>query len=165
MLATVRDRIRALWRRGLATAAVGLLLALLATGGAGFLAVAAYLALAQVTAPWGAALIVGGTLLGVALLGALGLWLALRDGHAAAPSRPPPAAAGAPADAGEQPVDMAVRLGGDLGRRLGRRGVRTPEVMLGALVVGTVLGASPALRDRLFRTADVRPRQRDRGHC
>ncbi|MDZ7753254.1 MAG: hypothetical protein U5S82_16775 [Gammaproteobacteria bacterium] len=156
MLATEGDRIQALWRRALATAALSLALALLAAGGAGFLALAAYLALAQVMAPWSAALIVGGSLLGVALLGALGAWLMLRGRHDGAASQLAPPAAGAPADADERPVDVAARLGEGLGQRLGRRGVRVSDVMVAALVAGTLLGASPALRARLFRNGGVR---------
>ncbi|MDZ7750356.1 MAG: hypothetical protein U5S82_01570 [Gammaproteobacteria bacterium] len=165
VLAAARARVRAVWRRGLAMAVLSLVLALLAVSGAGFLVLAAYLALAQVMAPWSAALIVGGALVGVALLGALGVWLILRGRHDGAASQSAPPAAGAPADADERPVDMAARLGEDLGQRLGRRGVRVSDVMVAALVAGTLLGASPALRARLFRNGGVPPRQRERRRC
>lgn len=165
VVAAAGARVRDLWRRGLATAALSLVLALLAVGGAGFLALAVYFALAQVMAPWSAALIVGGILLGVALIGALGAWLVWRQRYGAIRSQPEPADEGAPGEARERRVDMARRLGEDLGRSLGHRGVRTSDVVMAALVAGAVLGASPALRDRLFRGGGVPSRQRDRHRC
>ncbi len=162
VLATAKNRVRVLWRRGLATAALGLVLALLAAGGAGFLALAVYFALAQAIPPWSAALIVGAILLALALLGALVVRAMLRDGDTEAPSHPPPAGAGAPGAGEERPVDVATRLGEDLGQSLGRRGVRASDVVVAALVAGAVLGASPALRERIFRTDASRDRQRRR---
>jgi hypothetical protein len=47
-------------------------------------------------------------------------------------------------------VENVAELGRTLGRDLSQYGIRTSDVMLGALLAGTLLGASPALRDRLF---------------
>lgn len=131
------------WRRLLRQSLLLAACSLVALAGVGFLVAAAYLGLRVVLAPWAAALATGGILLVTAAAGLLAARLA--DGGVDAPAE---CVADEPR---EQPVDVATRLGEDLGAHLGRRGVRTTDLVFAGLVAGTVLGASPALRQRLFR--------------
>lgn len=126
-------------------AALGLILALTAAfAGAGFLLAAFYVYLAQSMPAWGAALVVAGVCFAVAFV----VLLIVRArsarrgggvGHAAAPS--------GEAGGGGAATDLAFDLG-----RLGADGVRgnPKSSMAVAMLAGLILGASPALRDRLL---------------
>ncbi|MGD8592352.1 MAG: hypothetical protein PVG20_07610 [Thioalkalispiraceae bacterium] len=118
-----------------------------ALGGLGFVAVGSYLSLSEVFVPWVAGLIVG---CGILLLSLLGAWLTLlywrRTTQPESPIEPPMENAEA-----QTMVDTAAHLGEIVGESLSKSGIRTTDVMIAALVAGTVLGASPALRDRLLK--------------
>ena len=122
------------------SAAVGLLaIALIAIGG--------YISLSAQYTPWIAGLIVGG----VVLLLALAVIVVVR--HMAQParstySRPTASEPEIPSPSKRQ-VDAITRMGEDIGKSLNNGRVKAIDVLIAALVAGTVLGASPALRQRV----------------
>ncbi len=117
-----------------------------------FAAIGAFLSLQQTLQPWLAGLLVGGLLALVGLAVLLMLWLSLAKREPAAPARAKPAVEPpeTPAPNSTGPADDAAQLGETLGAYLGAKGFRTADVMVAALAAGALLGASPALRDRLF---------------
>jgi hypothetical protein len=139
-------QMREQWKRSLVLTGVLVACAVVALGGLGFMAAAAYLALRAILLPWQAALVIGGAALLLALVGALlARSLLARSGSREAPEPDTPAP-----HPDASPVENIAELGRTLGRDLSQYGIRTSDVMLGALLAGTLLGASPALRDRLF---------------
>jgi hypothetical protein len=154
------------WRRGMVLTGVTAVCAVVALCGFGFMAAAAYLALREILLPWQAALIVGGAALALSLIGVLSarVLLARRPaGQARAAGNPGP-------HHDEAQVERIAELGRALGEGLSRHGIHTADVMLGALLAGALLGASPGLRDKLLgrrrgaRNAAARdPERRTRG--
>lgn len=145
-----------LWlRRSAAWAAVAAFLGLLLVAGLGFIVVGGYLSLRAEYSPWEAGLMVGGTLLLLALIGALVSWLILtRQPNARPlPSIAPELSVPPPAEIAPTLVDPAVanlvQLGERVSASLRGSGIKTVDVMIGALVAGVVLGGSPGLRSRV----------------
>lgn len=153
-IAAARFLTARLWlRRSAAWAAVAAFLGLLLVAGLGFIVVGAYLSLRAEYSPWEAGLIVGGTLLLLALIGALISWLIFARQSFVRPLPPlqvsvPPPAAVAPAMV-DPAVTNLVQLGERLGSSLRGSRIRTVDVMIGALVAGIILGGSPELRQRV----------------
>jgi hypothetical protein len=142
--AATMHNVRAWWRRSVAAMALMVFLGLTALGCLAFVSVGVYDSLREILPAWQAGLIVGGGLVAIALLVTLIVVLVIlkwskKAGRAE--KKPPPV---------QEQLDDIAHLGETIGASLGK-GVRTTDVMIAALVAGTVLGASPALRDRLFR--------------
>jgi len=125
---------------------------LAAFGGLVFLLLGAYLSLAKVLQPWQAGAIVGGAMI---LIAFIALWIIAgaitKQGRMAAPP-PSPSGTFATAGAPQPPGSVPDTLRAAIGEMLGATGVKTSDIAIGALVAGLVLGASPRLRQRLFRS-------------
>ena len=141
------DQAAGLWRRSMLVAGVMAACILLALCGLGFIAAGAYLLLREIVLPWQAALIVGGAMLAISLCGVLcARFLLVR--HPRAPARK----ADEPVRPHEQdPVESVADVGRVIGAGLSRQGVHKADLLLGALLAGALLGASPGLRDNLLR--------------
>jgi len=137
-------KVLAWWRRSVTGAVLLVFCGVVALGGLGFVAMGSYTSLREALEPWKAGLIVGmGTLL-LSLIGALIVWIVmLRQKPATTDSTQVPPE--------EAEIDTITHLGESIGASLFKNGIRTTDVVIAALVAGTVLGASPALRDRLLR--------------
>jgi hypothetical protein len=136
---------RAWWRRSVVATGLLVFCSLTALSGLGFIAVGGYIALSETFTPWEAGLIVGGAILVLSLVGALiARFVVLRR----KPAQPSGAQMPRPEEAY---VDAITHLGETIGAGLFKNGIRTTDIVIAALVAGTVLGASPALRDRLLR--------------
>ncbi|KPJ95902.1 MAG: hypothetical protein AMJ55_02885 [Gammaproteobacteria bacterium SG8_15] len=121
------------------------LFGLIALIGVGFIAAGSYFSLTEFFTPWTAGLIVGCVMLLMALLGA---WITVLYLQKTTQSLPPENPM--PDNSRDQSkVDTAAHLGEIVGARLSNSNIRTIDVMIAALVAGTILGASPALRKRL----------------
>ncbi|MGA9573089.1 MAG: hypothetical protein WBS20_03980 [Lysobacterales bacterium] len=138
--------VRAWWERRLIETTLMLFCGLATLGALGFVAVGGYISLCQFFSPWQSGLIVGGILLLLSLTGALLLWRFTKSAapHPAPRSECPETAPGT----GQAPLDDVAQLGEIIGARLGQRGIHKTDVMLSALVAGTVIGVSSALRHR-----------------
>lgn len=126
-------------------AALGLILALTAAfAGAGFLLAALYVYLAQSLPAWGAALAVAGVCFAIAFVVLLIVRARSAPRRGGAGHETPPSG---DATGGGAATDLAFDLG-----RLGADRVRDnpKSSMAVALLAGLILGASPALRDRLL---------------
>lgn len=154
LLKNLLGDIRTRWRHGMVRNALALAFGLIALGGVAFVAWAAYTALRQALMPWWAGLITGGSLLAVAVIGIWALFRTQGGGREEHPPAEPAAAQNTP------PVDAARRLGQGLGASLRQREVRTTDVVIAALVAGTVLGANPALRERLINARSAKASSR-----
>jgi hypothetical protein len=139
------QRARAWWRRGLVSSAMIISLALIGLGGVAFVAMAGYFALRLVLVPWAAGLIMGAVMLA---LSGLGIWMVWRRSAGHGPAEARSAQPAAPAQA---QVSSVTRMGEAIGAKLHQRDIRTTDVMIAAMVAGTVLGATPALRERLWQ--------------
>jgi len=142
-----------LWQ-ALSRSAVLFSLAIFATlaafGGLIFALLGVYLSLETALAPWAAGMIVGGATI---LIAFVALWiiarLLARQGRMGmAPSSAAFAAAPQPSSIGNAPD----ALRSTVSEMLGAANVRTSDIVIGALVAGLVLGASPRLRQRIFRS-------------
>jgi len=135
--------------------ALTLLCGVIGTGGLAFITIGWYTALRETLAPWSAGFIVGGVMLVAAIAGVLAIWYSVRNkrGHSGTPA---PESTSRSAQ-----LDAVTHLGKTIGSSMNQRDVRTTDVMIAALVAGTVLGASPALREQLFRH---RGRERNNGN-
>jgi hypothetical protein len=102
------------------------------------------LSLSEAMAAWQAGLIVGGDVLVWSLICALSARLIVRR------RKPTPPCNRNPSEADAARIDSIARLGETIGASMNRHGIRMADVMIGALVAGTVLGASPALRERVL---------------
>lgn len=168
-------------RRGAIMGGAALFVALLMLIGILFLALGAMLSLAGQMPPWQAGLIVGGALVGLALIALLLLrwrhdwsrgsaqgasWRAFRRGETRSMDDDDAACTGQsgyrhgpeavpPRDGVDDRMDQASQLGEALGNQVRRRGSPPSDIMLAALAAGVALGASSALRRR--------DRRRDRG--
>jgi hypothetical protein len=110
-----------------------------------FIAVGSYLSLSERMVPWKAGLIVGGGVLILSVIGALSAGFLVQRRKTTQPSSKSQSAP----DAAR--IDSIARLGETIGASISKQGIRTVDVMIGALVAGALLGASPALRERLLR--------------
>ena len=143
--AQMTENVRAWWRRGIVVTVWLVFCGLVAVSGLAFIAVGSYLSLSEVVAPWAAGLIIGATLVVLSAIGSLIVrYFVLRQN------------AGESSGSGkssvrEADVDTIAHLGETIGASLIKNGIRTTDVMIAALVAGAVLGASPALRNRLLR--------------
>jgi hypothetical protein len=139
--------IRALDRHRIVNIMLIAFCAVAALGGVGFIAVGVYVSLCESLSAWLSGLIVGGAILLPALIAMLILRYSMRNNakSQARPSDP------GPAEMESAQVDNITHLGEVVGSAMSKRGVRTTDVMIAALVAGTVLGAAPALRRRRHR--------------
>ena len=138
------QKVVAWWRRGVVGTVLLGFCGLAALGGLGFIGAGSYASLSETLEPWKAGLIVGIVALLLSLIGALLVWIFLLRKESTQASAPKPAS-------DEFDVDTIAHLGETIGASLFKNGIRTTDIMLAALVAGTVLGASPALRERLLR--------------
>jgi hypothetical protein len=137
-------QVLAWWQRSVTGTVLLVFCGISALGGLGFVAVGSYVSLCNQLEPWKAGLIVGVVIVLLALVGALIVWVVvLRKQHEQ------PAATQAPPE--QVDIDTIAHLGETIGAAIFKNGVRTSDVVIAALVAGTVLGASPALRERLLR--------------
>jgi len=113
------------------------------------IAVGGYISLSTQYTPWIAGLIVGGVVLVLALIVTLFVWR-MTHPHVSTSTRPTVAETDAPPPSKRQ-VDAITRMGEDIGAGLKNGQVKTIDVLIAALVAGTVLGASPALRHRILQ--------------
>jgi len=114
------------------------------------IAVGSYASLSESYTPWIAGLIVGAAVLVIALI------VIAVARHMAQPgfsqqTKPRAAPAMEQAAPSQRQVDAVSSIGEHLGASLNNGRVKTIDVLIAALVAGTVLGASPALRNRLFQ--------------
>jgi ABC-type nickel/cobalt efflux system permease component RcnA len=143
-----------LWQ-ALSRSAVLLSLAIFATlaafGGLVFALLGFYLSLETVLEPWAAGMIVGGAMILIALIA---LWVIARliakQGRTGALRPSSSSAFAAAAQPSGDNLPDTLRAGAR--EMLGAANIRTSDIMIGALVVGLVLGASPRLRQSLFRS-------------
>lgn len=136
-------------RRGLSRSAlglgVGLFAGLAALEGLMILLVGGYASLAESKEPWVAGMIVGGTMILVAVIALAVVGLGLRRGRAAAPaSMAQPRFVDARDEADSASLLKAAA------EMIGRADIKARDVALLALVAGLALGASPRLRRRLL---------------
>jgi hypothetical protein len=139
------EGLRSWFRPRAAAARIAFFAALVALGGLGFIAAAGYLALRELLEPWQAAAIVGGAMLILSLGGLVTNRLVLHR-RSNTPERRPPESG-----SDDNRLDSAARIGETLGAGLWDLGLRKTDVVIGALVTGTVLGASPELRAQLWK--------------
>jgi hypothetical protein len=144
--------------------------AVIALAAIGFAVMSGYLALSVAMPAWAAALVTAGTLLVLALIAGL-----VANRYARQPLRRPDGPQ-ARRSHGRQshgrqshgrqpetpPVELATRMGRSLGENLSRRGVRSTDVVIAALVAGVALGVAPALRERFGSTDDDEERRPER---
>jgi ABC-type nitrate/sulfonate/bicarbonate transport system permease component len=95
--------------------------------------------------PWEAGLIIGGVIL---LLSVLGIWITIAVWNKRTQTQLPEKPALSTGES-QASVDSVAHLGEIVGASLSKSGIRTTDVMIAALVAGTILGASPSLRRRL----------------
>lgn len=129
-------------KRRTVKAALFLFCGLAAMGSLAFIAVGTYVSLREYFTPWLSGLIIGGAILALSIVGSLVLWLFM--GREADLERNPTGQS----ETEQARLDNAAYLGEIIGRQLSRRGIRTTDVMIAALVAGAVLGVGPVLRSR-----------------
>lgn len=167
-LAATRIVTARLWlRRSIVWTVVAAFLVSAIIAGLGFIAVGGFLSLRVAYSPWEAGLIVGGTLLLIALVGALVAWILFQRRPKLGPPLNTPSVRAAAASAAtaaadhttasppppgitEPGVASLIQLGEQLGDTVRGFGIRKKDILVGALVVGVVLGGSPELRRRVF---------------
>jgi len=110
-----------------------------------FIAVGVYLSLCKSFEPWLSGLIVGGIIILLCLVCALGAVAYIRRGrvYSEEDTHGPPEQ--------KTQVENAAYLGEIIGAHLSQRGIRATDVVIAALAAGTVLSAGPALRGRSRR--------------
>lgn len=161
-------QLRLWWRRSVFDAVLLVFCALLAIVGISVITVGSYVSLSSVYTPWIAGVIVGGVILVMSALGGLATW------HVTRPLHSPPGPGNSQRNAmdyrsgsesdgearehasGESPashsqIDAVTHIGERIGESLNNGRIKTTDVVLAALVAGTVLGASPALRQRILQ--------------
>lgn len=136
------EHLRAWWRRGIAGMMLMGFSALAALGGLGFIFAGSYLALRNMFDPWTAGVLVGGVLLVLSLVGFLVAWLFLTRGGRQRRTEKP--------GTEDIQVQSIASLGEALGESIGKLNISKIDVIIAAAVAGTILGASPALRQRLL---------------
>jgi uncharacterized membrane protein YjjB (DUF3815 family) len=142
-----------LWH-SLGRSAVLLALAIFATlaafGGLVFALLGIYLSLETVMAPWLAGVIVGCTMI---LIAVIALWIIMRLFTKQGRPETLPSASTSTLAAAHQPsgtVPEALRA--TVGDVLGASNIKASDIVIAALIAGLVLGASGRLRERLFRS-------------
>jgi small-conductance mechanosensitive channel len=145
--AETAGQVRAWWKRGVLEAALTLCFALAALSGVVLIAVGGYASLSALYAPWIAGVAIGGIVL---LLSIAGLLIVSHTDHAKAPAQQAERALSPPPRHDPQ-IDTVAQIGEYIGASLNNGNVKTIDVTIAALVAGTVLGASPALRERIFK--------------
>jgi len=145
-------QLRELFERGVVYSTLVRLSAAVALLAVALIAVGGYISLSTQYTPWIAGFIVGGVVLVLSLIVMLLVWYTAHPPFSAPISgsrkatpvseTPPPS---------ERQVDAITRIGEDIGASLNNGRVKTIDVMIAALVAGTVLGASPALRKRVLQ--------------
>lgn len=148
-----------LWRgaaRSTVTLSFILLLFAAAFAGLVFIVLGGYLSLASVMEPWQAGGIVGGgMLLLVAIVLSIVVWLIGRHGRK--PVRPPFSDSLDASSSGTMRRASAHSfVGAAVDEMLGRGSLKLRDVIIGAVVAGLVLGASPNLRQRIFSRRKLR---------
>ncbi|MGX2039425.1 hypothetical protein ACWJKU_04725 [Methylocaldum sp. MU1018] len=158
MLRSLTDLVSAekakLWQ-ALSRSAVLFSLAIFATlaafGGLVFVLLGFYLSLEAALESWAAGLIVGGAMI---LIAFVALWiiarLMARRGRAA--TLPPSSAALETAAAPPVYGNVSDTVRATVTEMLGAAPIKTSDIVVAALITGLVLGASPRLRQRLFRS-------------
>jgi len=141
LAARIAERVQTWWQHQAVAAVLLVVCAVIALAAIGFAVASAYLALSVAMPAWAAALVTAGTLLVLALIAGL-----VANSYARRPLRRPATSAARQPKA--PPVELASRMGRSLGENLSRRGVRSTDVVIAALVAGVALGVAPALRDR-----------------
>ncbi|WP_405235693.1 phage holin family protein [Lentisalinibacter orientalis] len=153
-------RFQTWWQHQAVAAVLLVACAVIALAAIGFAVMSGYLALSVAMPAWAAALVTAGSLLVLALIAGLVANsyarqpLRQRDGprsrqsHGRQPETPP--------------VELATRMGRSLGENLSRRGVRSTDVVIAALVAGIALGVAPALRERFGSPDDDDERRPER---
>jgi len=121
--------------------------ALAAVVGVVVITVGSYASLSVFYTPWIAGFIVGSVIIALSVIGALAVWFATRPPISEPPrkyasSMPPPQ---------NTQIDAVAHIGEHIGESLNNGRIKTVDVIIAALVAGTVLGASPALRRRLLQ--------------
>lgn len=138
------------WSNGVITKTILLVLFGCAVlSGVGFIAIGSYFSLSAGLAPWAAGLIVGCVLI---LLSLVGMWITVlywRNTYQHRISKQPNGGnSEAQSPEAQTMIDTAAHLGEITGASLSRSGVRPTDVVIAALVAGTILGAAPVLRKR-----------------
>jgi len=152
LAARIAERFQAWWQHQAVAAVLLVVCAAIGLAAIGFAVMAGYLALSVAMPAWAAALVTAGILLLLALIAGL-----VANSYARRPLRRP---ATPPARQTEAPpVELASRMGRSLGENLSRRGVRSTDVVIAALVAGVALGVAPALRERFGQADDDEDRQ------
>jgi len=149
LVARAAERFQTWWQHQAIAAVLLGVCAVIGLAAIGFAIAAGVLALGVAMPSWAAALIIAGILLVLALIAGL-----IANGYA---GRPLPQRAGRPAATSQADlpsVELASRMGRSLGENLSRRGVRSTDVLVAALVAGIALGVAPALRERFGRDDD-----------
>ena len=157
LAARAAERFQTWWQHQAVAGILLVVCAVITLAAIGFAVAAGFLALGVAMPAWAAALITAGILLVLALIAGL---VASAYARRSLPQRADPAPA---RQAEVPPVELATRMGRSLGENLSRRGVRSGDVVIAALVAGVALGVAPALRERFGREDDEareRPRQR-----
>jgi len=113
--------------------------------GAGFIVAGSYFSLSEVIAPWAAGLVVGSVLLVVSLIG---VWIIISTWHKTTNNQTRDQSIHDYA-ATRNTIENAEHLGEIVGTGVSKSGARTIDVMIAALVAGTILGAGPSIRKRL----------------
>ncbi|WP_405224815.1 phage holin family protein [Lentisalinibacter sediminis] len=160
LAARIAERFRTWWQHQAVAAVLLAVCAVIALAAIGFAVMSGYLALSIAMPAWAAALVTAGTLLVLALIAGL-----VANRYARQPLRQPhgPQARQSRDRRPETPpVELAARMGRSLGENLNRRGVRSADVVIAALVAGVALGVAPALRERFGSTDDDEERQPER---
>ena len=162
LAAGAAGRFETWWQHRVVSAILMAVCAIIGLAALGFAVWAAYLGLQLVLPGWGAALIIAGVLAVLALIaGSIARQHATQSVPPSAqePIRLFKVEASAEAEAGT-PVDLAHRLGEDLGKTLAGHGVRPMHLALAALLAGVVVGATPSLRHSLGGRQDDRKGRR-----
>lgn len=157
LAARAAERFQTWWQRQAVAGVLLVVCAVIGLAAIGFAVAAGFLALGVAMPAWAAALITAGILLLLALIAGL-----IANAYARKPL-PRHADPARTRQTEVPPVELATRMGRSLGENLSRRGVRSADVVVAALVAGIALGVAPALRERFGREDDEtreRPRQR-----
>lgn len=156
LAARAAERFQTWWQHQAVAGVLLVVCAVIGLAAVGFAVAAGFLALGVAVPAWAAALITAGILAVLALIAGL-----IANSYARKPL--PQSAAPAPrAETEPPPVELATRMGRSLGENLSRRGVRSGDVVVAALVAGVALGIAPALRERFSREDDEERRRQRR---
>lgn len=160
LAARIAERFQTWWQHQAVAAVLLAVSAVIALAAVGFAVMSGYLALSVAMPAWAAALVTAGTLLVLALIAGL-----VANSYARRPLRRPDSSRAREPRARQPetpPVELASRMGRSLGENLSRRGVRSTDVVIAALVAGVALGVAPALRERFGSTDDDEERRPER---